>query len=212
MKSLVNIFLVVLILLMSSQSSGIRETLDKKLWYQLEVKKLTMEFYNEMYIKWNLLAFRNLSRSEKKHMNCLQLLIFEVGDQNLIDLKPAGEFEHQDLQELYTNVIFLGKESENKAFIAAANLEEKNIQDIKYLQSILKNENADYYLTNLLESDKCHLNAMVCELKKRGIGYKPVLLTLKEYIDCLESTPGDINAKITDCPVEEYKCPFEKNQ
>ena len=106
----------------------------------------------------------------------------------------------------------LGKESENKAFIAAANLEEKNIQDVENLMSLLKSENADFYLTHLLESAKCHLNIMVCQLKERGVGYKPILLTLNEYIDCLNSTPGDINTKLTDCPEEEYKCPFDENQ
>jgi len=212
MKPFMNIVLVVVIICLSSQSSGVQETLDQKLWYQLELEKVAMDYYDAMYVKWDVLAFRNLSRSEKRHMECMELLIQEMGDENLVDIKEVGKFKHSDLQTLYDNVMKLGSESLNKAFLASANLEEKNIKDVEALMAMSENEEVHFSLNNLLVSSKCHLNIMVCHLKNQGVGYKPVLLSLNEYIDCLEDTPGDINAKLSDCPEEEYDCPFKDNQ
>jgi len=211
MKPLVTYVLIVLIILLSSQSSGVKEILDKQLWYQCEVEKVAMDFYDAMYEKWDAIIFRNLSRSEKQHMECIQLLSKEVGNTELIDLQSVGSFKHHDLQNLYQKVMALGEESLNHAMIASANLEEKNIKDVEALTTMSDDEDFQFALNNLLESSKCHLNVMVCQLKNQGIGYKPVLLTLNEYIDCLKETPGDINAKLTDCPEMEYDCPFKDN-
>jgi hypothetical protein len=211
MKPLVNYVLVVLILLLSSQSSGVKEILDKQLWYQCELEKVAMDYYDAMYVKWDAIIFRNLSRSEQKHMECIQLLTKAIGNDELIDLQGVGKFKHPDLRDLYGKVMVLGEESLNKAMIASANLEEKNIKDVEALMTMSEDEDFQFSLNNLLESSKCHLNVMVCQLKKQGVGYKPVLLTVNEYIDCLKETPGDINAKLTDCPEMEYDCPFKDN-
>ncbi|MBR9998553.1 MAG: DUF2202 domain-containing protein [Cyclobacteriaceae bacterium] len=211
MKPLVSYTFVVLLVLLLGQSSGVKENLDKKLWYQIELEKVAMDYYDAMYKKWDVLAFRNLSRSEKKHMECVQLLMKEVGNPGLIDLQPVGKFKHMDLQDLYGKVIKLGNESVNKAFIASANLEEKNIKDVEDLLTLSEDEEYQFVLKNLLNSSKCHLNLMVCQLKNKGVGYKPVLLTINEYIDCLQTTPGEIDAKLTNCPEEEYDCPFKDN-
>jgi hypothetical protein len=212
MKPVANIILVILIILLSGQSSGVEKTLSDKLWYQLELEKVAMDYYDAMYDKWEMVAFRNLSRSERRHMECMELVINEIGDNKMIDLQGVGKFKHTDLQRLYDDVIKLGMESLNKAFIASANLEEKNIKDVEELITLSDNEEVNLSLNNLLETSKCHLNVVVCQLKNKGVGYKPVLLTISEYINCLETTPGDINAKLTDCPEEEYDCPFKKNQ
>jgi hypothetical protein len=212
MKPIKNFILVVLIILLSGQSSGVKKTLNDKLWYQLELEKVAMDYYDAMYEKWEMVAFRNLSRSERRHMECMELVIIEIGDEKMIELQGVGKFKHSDLQRLYDDVMKLGMESLIKAFIASANLEEKNIKDVMELITLTENEEVRLSLNNLLETSKCHLNVMVCQLKNHDVGYKPVLLTISEYIDCLETTPGDINAKLSDCPEEEYDCPFKKNQ
>jgi hypothetical protein len=211
MRPLVNCALIVIVILLSGQSAGVQENLDKKLWYQCELEKVAMDFYDAMYEKYDLISFRNLSRSEKQHMECLQLLIKEVGNPDLVELQSAGKFKHKDLQDLYNKVMKLGNESIDKAFIASANLEEKNIKDVETLLTLSDNDDYQISLNKLLSSSKCHLNVMVCQLKNKGIGYKPVLLTLNEYINCLETTPGNIDAKLTDCPEMEYDCPFKDN-
>ncbi len=211
MKLLVNYILIVLILLLTGQSSGVKETRDKQLWYQCELEKVAMDYYDAMYEKYRVIIFRNLSRSEKQHMECIQLLTKEMGNPDLFDLQKAGEFKHRDLQDLYGKVMALGMESLNHAMIASANLEEKNIKEVEALMTMSDEEDFQFSLNNLLESSKCHLNVMVCQLKHEGVGYKPVLLTLNEYIDCLKETPGDINAKLAECPELEYDCPFKDN-
>jgi hypothetical protein len=211
MKPLVNYVLIVVIILLTGQSSGLKENLDKKLWYQCELEKLGMDFYDAMYEKWDIISFRNLSRSEKQHSACIQLLIKEVGNPELIDLQAAGKFKHKDLQDLYSKIMKLGNESVDKAFIASANLEEKNIKDLETLLTLSENEEFQFSLKKLFDSSKCHLNVMVCQLKNKGVGYKPVLLTLNEYINCLETTPGNVDAKLSNCPEMDYDCPFKDN-
>lgn len=211
MKPLVSYVLVVLILLLTGQSSGENETIYRQLWYQCELEKVAMDYYDAMYEKYGIITFRNLSRSEKQHIECIQLLIKEMGNPDLFDLQKVGEFNNRDLQDLYGKVIALGMESLNHAMIASANLEERNIHEVEALMTISDEEDFQFSLSNLLKSAKCHLNVMVCQLKHEGVGYRPVLLTLSEYIDCLKETPGDINAKLTDCPEMEYDCPFKDN-
>jgi hypothetical protein len=211
MKPLVNCVLCIVIILLTGHSSGVKENLDKKLWYQYELEKLAMDFYDAMYEKWNIISFRNLSRSEKQHSECLRLLIREMGNPELIDLQAPGKFKHKDLQDLYNKVMKLGNESVDKAFIAAANLEEKNIKDLETLLTLSDDDEFQFSLQRLFESSKCHLNVMVCQLKNKGIGYKPALLTLSEYIECLETTPGNVDAKLSNCPEMDYDCPFKDN-
>jgi hypothetical protein len=211
MKPLTNCVLIALILLLSGQSTGLNKTLENQLWYQYELEKVAMDYYNAMYEKYDIVIFRNLARSEKQHMECIQMLTKAVGNTELIDLQGVGKFKHPDLQDLYGKVMVLGVESFNHALIASANLEEKNIQDVETLMTLSDDEDFQFALNNLLESSKCHLNVMVCQLKHEGVGYKPVLLSLNEYIDCLKKTPGDLNAKLSDCPELEYDCPFKDN-
>ena len=211
MKPLVKYVLIGILILLSGQSAGLKENLDNKLWYQCELEKVAMDFYDVMYKKWDVISFRNLSRSEKQHMECVQLLIKEVGNPELISLESKGKFRHKDLQDLYNKVIKLGNESVDKAFIASANLEEKNIRDLETLKTMSEDEDFQSSMANLFTSSKCHLNVMVCHLKNKGIGYKPVLLTVSEYINCLETTPGNVDAKLSDCPEMEYDCPFKDN-
>ncbi len=208
---MVNILISTFILAVSIQPNQTANSWDEQLWQQLEEEKVAMNFYDAMYEKWGLLAFRNISRHEEKHMECIQLLIEEHGDPALVNLKGKGEFAHKELDALFKDMMKKGNQSENKALTAAANFEERNISSVKKLMKATDDEDVLYALKNLYEDAKCHLNLMVCHLKNRNVEYRPVVLSVSEYLDCTSLVSGKLLDQ-ADCGYNEYNCPFKKSQ
>jgi hypothetical protein len=88
-------------------------------------------------------------------------------------LEAEGEFNDEELQHLYNDLIGEVQNSEISALYVGTAIEEIDIIDI--LDAIERTDNRDIKTVygNLLDGSKSHLRAFVKVLETRGIVYEP---------------------------------------
>ncbi len=210
MKTCLKPILLLILLSMMAFISDKSETLESNLWYQYEEERMAMDYYDAMYDKWQNLAFRNVCRSEKRQMNGIGSLIDEYGNPELIREAEPGQYHHPELNDLYDQLLRKGSGSLIEALRSGAYLQEKSVDDLKSLVLSTDNNELAYELSELLVDSRCHLYEMVCQLKIRNIEYRPDILTVQEYMNCIESVRKESSERKPDCPYNKETCPFRK--
>jgi len=149
---------------------------EKTLAWIREEEKLARDAYQTMYTVWKTVVFRNIAASEQRHMDAVlkKLNRFGLPDPALPDL---GRFTNPNLQTFYDALIVDSQQSEVKALVMGAKIEDMDIRDL--MAAIEATNNLELKITyqNLLEGSKHHLRAFVRLLKNNGFEYSP------EYID-----------------------------
>ncbi|MGI6573935.1 MAG: DUF2202 domain-containing protein [Fermentimonas sp.] len=149
------------------------------LLYMLDEEKLANNVYVYFNEKFNRRVFQNISKSEAVHQKAVIYLLnlFKV---DVPEPKPAGEFYHAELQELYTKLTTESKTLQD-ALLAGALIEEQDILDLQKAIDETSNENIKRVFSNLMLASGFHLQAFVKNLRARGVDYKPQLLSQEEF-------------------------------
>lgn len=134
------------------------------LMYMVEEEKLAMDVYARMFELYGFVIFDNINQSEFKHVNAVSDLILKHELENPITGKSAGEFENEELQELYNNLIELGSISRLEAINVGIMIEEKDMVDIVYYLELVENKDLEQVYSNLLSGSENHLAAFEGEL------------------------------------------------
>lgn len=158
------------------------------LLYMREEEKLARDVYSELYVKWNLRPFSNISRSEQMHMNAILSLVNRYSLQDPVDVNGAGVFKDEILQNLYNTLIVEGNKSVVDALEVGATIEEVDIVDLQKHLKETDNEDITFVYDNLMRGSRNHLRAFVKNLKAQGVTYVPQYLTAAEYEQII-STP-----------------------
>ena len=139
------------------------------LLYMLDEEKLANNVYVYFNEKFNRRVFQNISKSETVHQKAVVYLLnlFKV---EVPEAKPAGEFYHADLQELYTKLT-----TESKT------LQEHDIVDLQKAIDKTENEHIKRVFSNLKRASGFHLKAFVAHLRFLGVDYKPQLISQEEF-------------------------------
>ncbi len=150
--------------------------------FMREEEKLARDVYLVLYDTWGLIPFRIIPKSEQMHMDAILLLINRYGLEDPAEGKDIGEFENEDLQQLYNELIELGSVSAVEALKVGALIEEVDIED---LENIINDDidNADIAMVygNLLRGSGYHLNAFVWNLGNLDVIYNPQVLSQDEF-------------------------------
>ena len=149
------------------------------LLYMLDEEKLANNVYVYFNEKFNRRVFQNISKSEAVHQKAVVYLLnlFEV---DVPEPKPAGEFYHAELQELYTKLTTESKTLQD-ALLASALIEEHDIVDLQKAMDETENEHIQRVFSNLKRASGFHLQAFVKNLRARGVDYNPQLLSQEEF-------------------------------
>jgi len=156
------------------------------LLHMVEEEKLARDVYVAMFEKWGLRIFNNISKAEQTHMNAIIFLIDRYELENPL-LEEAGQFDNQELQTLYSQLVEKGNLSLNDALLVGATIEDLDIKD---LQTDLANtDNADIQTVfqNLMKGSRNHLRAFVSFLTANDISYTAQFLT-QEEVDAIISS------------------------
>ncbi len=123
---------------------------------------------------------------EQKHMDSIKVLLDQFSLDDPVGENDYGEFENQDLLDLYNSLIESGEVSLVDALKVGAAIEEIDIIDIQ--EYVDKTDDLDIIRVyeNLIKGSENHLNAFVKALEKQGLEYKPQYLTQDEYDRILE--------------------------
>jgi len=170
----------------ASDSLSIEE--GNGLLYMREEEKLARDVYTELYAKWNLRPFSNITRSEQMHMNAILSLLTRYSLQDPVDVNGAGVFKNEGLQNLYNALIVEGNKSVVDALNVGATIEEVDIVDLQKHLRETDNQDITFVYDNLLRGSRNHLRAFVKNIKAQGVTYVPQYLTAAEYEQII-STP-----------------------
>ncbi len=122
-----------------------------------------------------------ISHSEQAHMDIVQQMLDKYGFDNPIKYNDYGEFDNEDLQELYQELTEQGSKSEEDALEIGAMVEEIDIVDIKKYWEQTQAEDVNNAYRRLTEGSHGHLRIFVSALSEKGVQYQPHYLSVQEY-------------------------------
>jgi hypothetical protein len=158
---------------------------EKHLIYLREEEKMARDFYSVMNDKWGLRPFKNITRSEQRHMSAIKSMLDKYAITDPVKDNSTGIFTNTDIKILYDNFIKQGNKSEIDAFKSAAEIEEVDIIDLMSAIKDTDNDDLKLVYNNLLKASGNHLRAFVRNLDRRGINYSPIHLEKNIFEDII---------------------------
>ena len=100
----------------------------------------------------------------------------------------TGEFQNEELQDLFNSLQESGQSDKISALKAGALIEETDILDIqKELNENVDHQDVRFVYENLIRGSSNHLRAFVWVLSRNNVEYEPVLLSQEEYDSILSN-------------------------
>jgi len=155
--------------------------------YMREEENLARDVYSQLYDKWGVNSFDNISRSEQTHMDAMKSLIDRYNLDDPAEGRGLGEFTNKALQQLHDDLIKQGSQSEIDALKVGAAIEEIDILDIEMYVAQTDKSDIKLVYENLLKGSRNHLRSFVSVMQKRGIVYQPQYITTEQYNEILGS-------------------------
>lgn len=152
-----------------------------------EEEKLARDVYLTLYEAWKLPIFRNIARSEQRHMDAVKVILDKYSLQDPIITDTIGVFTDQNIQYLYYQLIQAGGVSLVEALKVGATIEDLDIYDLKKFLRRADNVDIKTLYQNLMKGSRNHLRAFADQLNINGISYSAEYLTQKEVDDIINS-------------------------
>jgi hypothetical protein len=151
-----------------------------------EEEKLARDVYQTLYEQWGLQIFSNIAQSEQTHTEAVRDLLvkYELADPVTDD--TMGVFKDAALQQLYTDLVAQGKNSEIAALTVGATIEDLDIKDLMDLSAKTDNEDILLVYENLTRGSRNHLRAFTRQLARRGDSYEPRYISESLYTKIIE--------------------------
>lgn len=145
--------------------------------YMREEEKLAHDVYTALYEQWGVEEFNTIANAEQRHSDSVlrQLERYGIADPT-IGL-AAGEFQNDELQALYDQLVAQGSESLEAALRVGTAIEEIDILDLEKHMAETENAALERVYENLLRGSRNHLRSFVGLLEDEGVTYAP------EYMD-----------------------------
>ena len=147
--------------------------------FMFEEEKLARDTYIYLYQKWNIQQFNNIKNSEQSHMNAVENLLikYKIAYPKL----ASGQFQNQNLQNLYNQLIAQGSISNIEALKVGATIEDVDIKDLRNLSAETTNPLIMNIYSNLMCGSRNHMRSFTGLLKNLGVTYVPQFITQAEY-------------------------------
>ena len=147
--------------------------------YMREEEKLARDVYITFYAMYDNKVFNNISKSEQQHMDAVLTLLekYNIEDPALEDV---GLFTNEILQQLYTDLIAQGSESEIDALLVGATIEDLDIKDLA--DFTLETDDADIIqvYNSLACGSRNHMRAFISQLTNLEVTYTTQFITQEE--------------------------------
>lgn len=150
--------------------------------FMREEEKLARDVYLTLYEQWNTAIFQNIAESESAHMNAVLTLLTQYEIEDPVGDKAIGEFQNDDLQTLYDQLVAQGSQSLSEAIKVGAAIEEIDILDLE--EYIAQTDQADLIAVyeNLVKGSRNHLRSFTETLTQQtGENYTPQYLSPEAY-------------------------------
>ena len=167
-----------------------QEDIDALL-FMLEEEKLARDTYTFLYDTWSQNIFSNIANSEQSHMNAIKTLL----DANNVTytILSQGQFNDQDLQDLYDQFEADGQISNAQALIIGATIEDLDIYDLERFI----NEASSNSLIDVFQSLQCgsrnHLRSFNSRLQNFNTTYTPQFISEEQFNAIINSSNEQCN-------------------
>lgn len=150
------------------------------LLYMVEEEQLARDVYFTMADLWGQATFSNIAGSEQTHMEEVQDLLEGYG--LTAPENERGQFNHAELQVLYTQLVAQGSRSLTEALKVGAAIEEIDILDLRERVSQTDEQAIRTVYANLQSGSQNHLRSFTRILaRKSGETYQPQYLSEADY-------------------------------
>ncbi len=131
------------------------------LLFMYQEEKLAGDVYETLGDRYDLKVFDNIAQAEDRHQSLVGQLLTNAGvDYSNLQALDVGEFENEELQSLYDDLIAKGETSQQDALEVGVLVEETDIKDLQhYLSEDGLNENIVEVYDHLLDGSFHHLDA-----------------------------------------------------
>lgn len=143
------------------------------LTFMREEEKLARDVYTFLYERYQAPIFSTIATSEQRHMDAIKVLLDKYGLADPAQGKGPGEFENQELQNLYNALVAEGAKSLVDALKVGVIIEEEDIPDLQAGLLIVNHNDIKTVYLNLLDGSRNHLKAFVSSLTKLGVTFEP---------------------------------------
>jgi hypothetical protein len=149
------------------QAAALTDQEQYWLTYLREEEKLARDVYLELYDLWKVPIFKNIPKSEQRHMNAIKPLLDRYGIPDPATGHERGEFVDPKLKALYDKLVGQGKVSRTEAFKVGVSIEETDIADLKAGMASTTRKDIRNVYSHLLQASHNHLKAFRSHLAKK---------------------------------------------
>jgi hypothetical protein len=175
-------------------SGELSEVEIEALLYMREEEKLARDVYLTLYETWGTRVFSNIAGSEQAHMDAIAYLLTSFGLEDPAAGKAVGEFENQELQALYIQLVDQGQESLEAALLVGGAIEEIDILDLEETIAAVENPSLIQVFENLLNGSINHLQAFAGNYKNQtGNSYTAQYMSQEVVDELIGTTSGQGN-------------------
>lgn len=143
-------------------SQMLTQTEIETLTYMREEEKLARDLYlsfDQFYSAPGARVFRNIAKSEQKHMDTVKKLLTTYGIEDPVKDDAIGVFLNKDLKILYQTLLLKGEANLVEAFKVGVLIEETDIVDLAKAIAETDKRNIERVYQNLLKASEHHLSA-----------------------------------------------------
>ena len=175
-----------------SQTLPLSQQEIDELVFTREEEKLARDVYLTLYKKWGLNIFKNISKSEQRHMDAIKRMLdkYNIPDPVESTGDVAGVFVNSDIQALYDKLVQTGLKSKIDALKVGATIEDMDIMDIEHAIENSTHSDIINVYKNLQKGSRNHLRAFYYQIKRNGGDYQPQYIS-QDYFNYIISTPWE---------------------
>lgn len=174
--------------------TAVLEDLDQTeidgLLYMREEEKLAHDVYMALYEQWDIAEFQTIANSEQRHSDSILRQLERYGIADPTVGLAAGEFQNEELQALFDQLVAQGSQSVEAALRVGAAIEEIDILDLQEEMAATENAALLRVYDNLLRGSRNHLRSFVGLLEDQGVTYAPEYLNDEAY-EAIVSTANE---------------------
>ena len=152
-----------------------------------EEEKLARDVYLHLFRIWRHRIFRNIARSEQRHMDAIKVLLDKYDLEDPVGGNAEGVFVDPQMQNLFFQLTSEGEVSLLGALQVGAVVEDLDIFDLKQWLDRTDNTDIKILYQNLMKGSRNHLRAFARQLKRSGISYSAHYLTQEEVDEIINS-------------------------
>lgn len=136
-----------------------------------EEEKLARDVYLFSLSKYDEIIFKNISKSEQRHMDAVLALLSTYNIQDPVAGLDKGKFSNKDLQNLYDSLTARAAISKLEALKAGAFIEDLDLKDIKYFTANTTKPDLLGVYDRLACGSRNHMRAFNSWIKDEGGSY-----------------------------------------